>query len=386
MVVGTDQGVYVEGRTKTADNSDTLFVAKYDSKGGLLWDYLVPDYIALQESTVGTSSLKFASNGSVFFSGANIDSQTWKILTLSSQGELLWEREFVFDPHWRDIAVSNDGIYYLLGWFDNEALVMAFDELGNDLWQYQVDSISLDPIDVDLPDYSSKLIKGFSTGHMEVTEDGRVIVNMGGELLVLNSDGSLNNSVSATELGVDFFLDHSIGVNNIALLGEEVSVGGVDGNTIAFILNADLVVENHSEIGRSVDWGGIAMLDDSSACVSFVTGYTGSVTHAVGLISATEEEWAYEETAEYAFYSPVSLKAEGQHCYLSTTESLVSPALATYTYRYDALGNLVDTISLKDFGLSAIELNGSDIYSGGITGDYDGIEGTIATIVKHKLR
>ncbi|OUR91185.1 hypothetical protein A9Q81_18095 [Gammaproteobacteria bacterium 42_54_T18] len=322
----------------------------------------------------------------MFFSGVNIDSQMWKILTLSSQGELLWEREFAFDSHWRDIAVSRDGIYYLLGWFDNEALVMAFDELGNDLWQYQVDSISLDPIDVDLPDYSSKLIKGFSTGHMEVTEDGRVIVNMGGELLVLNSDGSLNNSVSATELGVDFFLDHSIGVNNIALLGEEVSVGGVDGNTIAFILNADLVVENHSEIGRSVDWGGIAMLDDSSACVSFVTGYTGSVTHAVGLISATEEEWAYEETAEYAFYSPVSLKAEGQHCYLSTTESLVSPALATYTYRYDALGNLVDTISLKDFGLSAIELNGSDIYSGGITGDYDGIEGTIATIVKHKLR
>ena len=151
-------------------------------------------------------------------------------------------------------------------------------------------------------------------------------------------------------------------------------------------MNADLVVENHSELGRSIDWGGIAMLGDSSACVGFVTGYTGNVTHAMGLISATEEEWAFEETAEYAFYSPVSLKADDQHCYLSTMESLVSPTLTSYTYRYDALGKLVDTITLKDFGLAAIELNGSDVYSGGITGNYDGIDGTTATIVKHKIR
>ena len=386
LAVDADQSVFVEGRTKAVDNSDTLFVAKYDSKGALLWDYSVPDYIAFKESTVGTSSLKAVSNGNVFFSGVNIDSQMWKILTLSPQGELLWEREFAFNFQWGDIAVSSDGIYYLLGWFNNQALVMAFDELGNDLWQYEVDATPLDSSDVDLPDYGSKLVKGLSAGHMEVTGDGRVVVNMGGELLILNPDGSLNNSVSAIELGVDFFLDHSIGVNNIALLGEETSDGEIDGNTIAFILNADLVVENHSELGRSIDWGGIAMLGDSSACVGFVTGYTGNVTHAMGLISATEEEWAFEETAEYAFYSPVSLKADDQHCYLSTMESIVSPTLTSYTYRYDALGKLVDTITLKDFGLAAIELNGSDVYSGGITGNYDGIDGTTATIVKHKIR
>jgi len=381
VVEGIDQAVFVEGRTNTADNSSTLFVAKYDSNGSLLWDYLIPDYMAVSEGVVGTSSLKAVNNGNVFVSGAHIDGQVWKILTLSSQGELLWERDFEFDSQWRDIAVSNEGISYLLGWFESKALVMAFDELGNDLWQYQVGEVASEDPDVDLPDYGSRLVKGFSAGHMEVAEDGRIVVNMGTELLILNADGSLNNSVLANELGVDFFLDHSISENSIALLGE----GFWEDNIIAFILDENLTIKTSSEVGKDVIWGSIVMLGDSSACVSFTKGYTGSVTHSIGLVSATEEEWAYEKTAEYAFYSPISLKADDQHCYLSTIESVATP-ITSYTYRYNEMGKLVDTIRLKDFFLFAIELSGSNIYSGGITGEYFGVDGTVATIVKHKIK
>ncbi len=99
--------------------------------------------------------------------------------------------------------------------------------------------------------------------------------------------------------------------------------------------------------------------------MSFAKGYTGSVTHSIGLVSATEEAWDHEETAEYALYSPISLKADDKHCYLSTVESVATP-LTSYTYRYNEIGKLVDTIALKDFGLAAIELSGSELYSGGI--------------------
>ncbi|OUS25845.1 hypothetical protein A9Q99_20540 [Gammaproteobacteria bacterium 45_16_T64] len=386
IVVGTNNNVIIEGRTKAPDNSDTLFVAQYNSQGSLLWDYSIPNYVALRENTAGTSSLRTVNNGNVFASGANIDGQSWKILTLSSEGELLWEKDFSFDSQWKDIAVSREGIYYLLGWFENRALVMAFDEQGNDLWEYEVNAIAPDDSSVNLPNLGSRLINGFSAGHMEVAVDGRIVVNVGETLFILNSDGSLNDSISAIELGVDFFLDHSISEHNIALLGTESSVDGINGNTIAFILNAELAVIDSAEIGKPIDSGSIAMLGESSACVSFVTGYTGSVTQALAMISMTEEEWGFETTAEYAFYSPVSLKTDDKHCYLSTSESLISPTLTSYTYRYDVTGKLVDTIALEDFGLAAIELSGSDVYSGGITGNYDGIEGTTATIVKHKIR
>ncbi|MBV1919209.1 MAG: hypothetical protein KUG73_00890, partial [Pseudomonadales bacterium] len=194
-------------------------------------------------------------------------------------------------------------------------------------------------------------------------------------------DGSLNNAVLANELGVDFLLDHSISDNSIALLGE----GFWDDNITAFILDENLTIKTSSEVGRDAIWGSIVMLGDSSACVSFAKDYTGSVTHSIGLVSVTEEEWAYEETAEYAFYFPISLKADDKHCYLSTVESVATP-ITSYTYRYDEMGKLVDRIVLKDFWAAGIELSGSNIYSGGITGEYFGVDGTAATIVKHKMR
>ena len=132
--------VYVAGEAYLYPDMD-LILFKYDPNGGLLWDH----QIDLGTGAEQGGYVAVDGTGAAYFTGWS-PGATAAVMKYSSEGTLVWSRDFI-EGSSADIAIDpTDGIYVVGNGFlasENEALfVVKYDVDGNRIWERQLEGAS----------------------------------------------------------------------------------------------------------------------------------------------------------------------------------------------------------------------------------------------------
>ena len=107
----------------------------------------------------------------------------------------------------------------------------------------------------------------------------------------------------------------------------------------------------------------------------------GTFSLEAGIINLNELQ-----IEEDYYFIPVDLETDGNDCYFASSRSASNQSVNSFIEVFDREASLQATIKIDDFLGSAMEINGPNSYTAGITGPYDGIQGTFATLFKHKTQ
>ncbi len=384
VAVDSEQNAILLGRTQDEDSNDTLFVAKYNAAGNLVWAYEAPGYFNTHFPK--KDHLSVNNDNHILLAGITLEpEQQTKVTLLNEQGEKLWDKSFGFPVLYR-LATTFDNQYLVITSSDG---LQSFSQNGDLLWQFSTGGSAGDPY-VDLPGFGNEINTNASTAsynngvpniELAVNANNEIFVAGNGQIFKLDSLGNQIHSLLYSELTDEKIADLAVSDDRIAILGTSATQSTV------YILDTNLELINSHIIDLAYP-NAVALDIADNGLVCFALTHTISNTSKLisGSMSDDGMIWQSEDTGDFFYRDLVTVQATDSTCQVSTNESIEEPFVTGYTRIYNPTGELKDTLSIKDYAGHDSLATGNMIYSTGITGNYDGSVGTRATLFKHKQK
>lgn len=405
------------GRFEDENREGSLFVAQYDSDGKLIWKHEEPDDIRLESSLAYIDDVATDNHGGVFFSSYDdlLDSEA-TLTKLANDGSVLWQDTFHSSIAIHTVAI-NDTQHYIAGNFDGIFGLRAYDAQGQLIWEYEEAADSGDgglaeelanpdndqgSAGLGLEDYLNNDPRGtgvftsssrsgnpqastlsFQLLLIRFDDYGNIFLGTTDRLRKITPNGDLSLSVSAEGIGFDRFADFDIRNGQLGIIGQ------FEASPKVALLDSDLNLLRAADFATDLPGHRVAMFDANSFCFS-INRYDegvkqirtiGTFSLEAGIINLNELQ-----IEEDYYFIPVDLETDGNDCYFASSRSASNQSVNSFIEVFDREASLQATIKIDDFLGSAMEINGPNSYTAGITGPYDGIQGTFATLFKHKTQ
>ncbi|MCG8316182.1 MAG: hypothetical protein MI976_23470 [Pseudomonadales bacterium] len=385
VLVDDSNSVFMLSKTLTPDNARGLVVSKYNMHGEQLWDYAAPGLESF-DTPRGNSYFAQDSQGGTLFGGWLVN-QGSRLIKLSHRGESEWQLDTI-DNHpgvILDVAVTSNDHFVVV----TTGSISAYDNTGEFLWRYPPTEQCNDCDTVLLDDYQGNERVSpppfFSNVEVIPSPQNGVYLNTGNTLVFLAEGGDSLASLSAAELGGDSLIDMAGNGMTLATLASSH-------NNLTFqVLNAQLEIEQTHSLTYNVSDALFDIAEDKTLCYAAVSHVGNERSVHIGSFGNQGLLWETESQNTSEHFELVNVEAINHRCHVSFYESNISapdiePTLTYSTRIFEQSGTVKDTITKPDFLPSAVLSTGNTLYAAGLTGSYDTIAGSEATIFKYLIK
>lgn len=371
-------GGYVEPRGADI-NGRISFVAKYDPKGNMLWDYRFTDSLGV--NLRGVNNLITDDAGNVYIT----------------------EVRYVFRPYFTHV------------------LVTKLDSSGNRVWQSQKEILAVIPNEIKTqirPDgnvYISSILASSDLVELSPAGDELWTINSAAPLPSHGELGAFatgvdvasfseNNLASLRNLGTGLQLLGPTGEILATFQGPDLGLGEI---SQAFVQDGAAVVVGTSSNGwaaqKIVYTGSSFVVDSSNRITLGASQINASPSAAGGFCFLVKEagkavstgyvdknltlKWknTTQAEADIADVEAVDVEATDSRCYSEFYTYKTNKATSIVLVNDIATGKARQSVTTPDFATNDLAVKDDIVVQAGITGPYTTEDGTAATLTRHKV-